>query len=110
MTEYRVTWEIDVDADSPEEAARKALAAQRRPLREDGAHVFTVKTANTHPVDIDLDEIGETSNPDNLIHVFRTFAGIPPTKGDKPICGAALTDAYDFAGSRSPCPECQARA
>lgn len=28
---YRVTWEIDSDADSPEEAVREALQAQRTP-------------------------------------------------------------------------------
>ena len=29
MTTYRVTWEIDVEADSPEEAAREAFGMQR---------------------------------------------------------------------------------
>jgi hypothetical protein len=29
MKEYRVRWEIDVTADSPQEAARIALAVQR---------------------------------------------------------------------------------
>jgi hypothetical protein len=40
MPEYRVRWEIDVDADTPEEAAREALAIQRRQPSE--ASVFTV--------------------------------------------------------------------
>jgi hypothetical protein len=31
MTEYRVTWKIDIEADSPEEAAEKALAVHRDP-------------------------------------------------------------------------------
>jgi len=31
IREYRVRWEIDLDADSPENAARKALAIQRDP-------------------------------------------------------------------------------
>lgn len=30
MTEYRVRWEIDIEADSPQEAAEKALLIQRR--------------------------------------------------------------------------------
>lgn len=30
-SEYRVVWEIDIDADSPEEAAQKALHIQRNP-------------------------------------------------------------------------------
>ena len=29
--EYRLTWTIDLDADSPEDAARKALAIHRDP-------------------------------------------------------------------------------
>ena len=28
--EYRVTWRIDIDADSPRDAAEQALAVQRR--------------------------------------------------------------------------------
>lgn len=32
MAEYRVTWTIDVDADSPQEAAREAFAM----MRDDG--------------------------------------------------------------------------
>lgn len=31
MTEYRVTWEIDIDTDTPHAAAAKALAIQRNP-------------------------------------------------------------------------------
>jgi hypothetical protein len=38
--EYRVTWEIDVEADSPRQAAEKARAAQVRPGTI--ATVFTV--------------------------------------------------------------------
>lgn len=40
MSEYLVTWEIDIEADSPEEAAQKARAAQIRTGTE--ALVFTV--------------------------------------------------------------------
>ena len=29
MTEYLVTWQIDIEADTPEEAAREALKIQR---------------------------------------------------------------------------------
>jgi hypothetical protein len=50
----------------------------------------------------------KATNPDNLTHAFRTFLGIPPTKGDKPACGANLTNAYDFPGvERPPCPACK---
>ena len=31
MPEYRVTWEIDVEADTPEDAARQAQTYQRDP-------------------------------------------------------------------------------
>ncbi|MFE0704956.1 hypothetical protein [Streptomyces sp. NPDC058872] len=31
MNSYLVTWEIDIEADAPEEAARKALGIQRDP-------------------------------------------------------------------------------
>ena len=37
---YVVTWELDVDAGTPEEAARQAWAAMRRP--ESTANVFDV--------------------------------------------------------------------
>lgn len=41
MPEYRVTWDIDIEADSPEEAAKKALEIQRRP--DSIATVFDVQ-------------------------------------------------------------------
>jgi hypothetical protein len=41
MMEYRVTWEIDVDAESPEEAARIAQEIQRD--SDSWATVFTVE-------------------------------------------------------------------
>jgi hypothetical protein len=40
MASYRVKWEIDLEADSPREAAEKALAIQRDP--ESIATVFWV--------------------------------------------------------------------
>jgi hypothetical protein len=40
MTEYLVTWKIDIDADSPEEAAAQALICQRDP--ESTATIFEV--------------------------------------------------------------------
>lgn len=47
MAEYRVKWEVDVDASSPEQAARKALAMQRNP--ESIATVFEV--TNRAPIE-----------------------------------------------------------
>jgi hypothetical protein len=44
-------------------------------------------------------------------HIFRTFLGLPPEKGDLPLCGAVLSDAWDFPGTpRPPCPTCQEEA
>jgi len=48
---YRVQWEIDLEADSPEEAAREALRIQRNPesiatvyeiFNDEGAHIMRV--------------------------------------------------------------------
>ena len=41
MTSYSVTWEIDIEADSHEEAAAKALAIHRDP--DSTATIFYVK-------------------------------------------------------------------
>jgi hypothetical protein len=51
--EYRVVWEIDVEADSAREAAEKALEIQRRP--DSIAIVFTVKN-ETGSTEVDLDD------------------------------------------------------
>jgi hypothetical protein len=50
-----------------------------------------------------------TTNPDELTHAFRTSLGLPPDKGTPPVCGAALTDAYDWPSAPRPvCPTCRA--
>lgn len=49
--EYRVTWAIDIEADSPLEAARKAREIQLDP--DSTATVFDVTTKDTKAV-IDL--------------------------------------------------------
>jgi hypothetical protein len=61
-TEYRVGWCIDVQADSHEEAARKALAIQRDP--ESIATVFEAQrrevapgAASSVPLSVDLSEV-----------------------------------------------------
>lgn len=53
MTTYRVTWTIDLDAASPQEAAEKALAIQRDP--NSIAQVFEVhedKRGKLHTIDL----------------------------------------------------------
>ncbi|MGW6569825.1 hypothetical protein [Streptomyces sp. NPDC054975] len=55
MPEYTVTWEIDVGAADPVDAARKALAIQRNAAS--WAAVFTVHSdTSTATVDLDLDD------------------------------------------------------
>jgi hypothetical protein len=59
MTSYRVTWEIDIEADTPVEAAKIALSYQRDP--ESTSTVFEVfeSDADSGPVKIDLTAIEE---------------------------------------------------
>jgi hypothetical protein len=52
--EYVVTWTVDITADSPEAAARKALAMQRDP--DSIATVFTVLSETGDSETIDLTE------------------------------------------------------
>ena len=53
--QYHVTWDIDIDAENPVEAARKALAIQRNP--ESIATVFSVYDDNGRAQFVDLQEI-----------------------------------------------------
>ena len=50
--EYRVIWTIDLEADSPEDAARKALAIQRDP--DSWATHFEVRDPQGHVQEADL--------------------------------------------------------
>ena len=43
MTLYRVTWEIDLDAESPKDAAERARAIQQSTDPENIAHVYRVQ-------------------------------------------------------------------
>ncbi len=51
-TQYLVTWQIDIEADSAEEAAREALHIQRNP--DSIATVFYVGVPGDYPERIDL--------------------------------------------------------
>lgn len=53
LTQYRVKWEIDLDAANPVDAAKKAMHYQRP---ESDAHVFNVHAANGESFEVDLDE------------------------------------------------------
>lgn len=50
--EYRVIWEIDLDADSPEDAARKAMEIQRDPASI--ATCFVVRDLEGKQCKVDL--------------------------------------------------------
>jgi len=50
MPEYLVTWEIDIEADSPEEAAKRALLIQRDQGSE--ATIFNVTEENSDKTQI----------------------------------------------------------
>ena len=59
MRTYRVKWEIDIDADSPREAAERALEIQQNP--ESHAVVFDVYDGlTTVTVDLLPDEDDES--------------------------------------------------
>lgn len=59
MPTYFVSWEIDIDADSPREAAEKALAIQRDP--ESTATVFQVLE---HDTENDMETIDPAADED----------------------------------------------
>jgi hypothetical protein len=55
MANYRVTWQIDIEADSIEEAARKAKQIQQDPVST--ANVFEVSKRGEGVIEVDLDLI-----------------------------------------------------
>ncbi len=57
--EYYIEWRIEIEAGSPEEAARKALAIQRDP--QSIATAFHVYDPDGEPLVIDLTAIDETA-------------------------------------------------
>ena len=65
--EYTVIWTIDLDADSPEDAARKALTIQRDP--NSWATHFEVRDPQGRTHEADLDYPGEPSRA-RLVHVL----------------------------------------
>lgn len=59
MTEYIVTWQMDIEAESPLEAAKEALRIHRDPASI--ATIFTVqeKDRSDGPITIDVDTTEE---------------------------------------------------
>ena len=56
--QYRVKWEIDIEAESPEEAASRALIIQRDNDPENAATVFDVSEMDGPTVRVDLSNQG----------------------------------------------------
>lgn len=105
-----VMWRIDLDADTPEEAARKALAIQRKP--DSMATVFDVTGEDGETVRVDLDEedVSDLNRPcvcdgcdrryeeRELSHLYpdipdlliRLDAGGIVPAGECPECGALV--------------------
>ena len=59
--EYRLTWTIDLEADSPEDAARKALAIHRDP--QSLATVFDVVDPQDRSVMVDVGQLPPAPRP-----------------------------------------------
>lgn len=57
MRSYKVIWEIELDADSPEEAAREAFKLVKDP--DSWATVFTVIDPGGHEKEVDLSSDNE---------------------------------------------------
>jgi hypothetical protein len=55
--EYRVVWEIEVNAETPEEAAQEAFAAMQDP--DTLARHFTVYRPDQQSVSVDLGPVGQ---------------------------------------------------
>ncbi len=55
MSEYTVTWEIDLNADSPVQAAKLARKFQLDP--QSWATVFSVVDADGNDTTVDLEEV-----------------------------------------------------
>ncbi len=75
MPSYHITWEIDIDADSPREAAEEAQRIQRDPTSL--ATVFTVHEEEAdEAVQVDL----LTEMPDT--RDYGPASDVPPTTPD----------------------------
>ncbi|NQT93236.1 MAG: hypothetical protein HQ559_10780 [Lentisphaerae bacterium] len=103
----KVCWEIDVDADSPHEAAQKALTIQRK--TDSTATVFDVTDEAGETVRVDLDEddgvellvcdnCGKSWTDYELEHAFPDIPGLTERiepggtvpAGECPTCGALV--------------------
>ena len=72
MKRYVVTWEIDIDAESAEDAARQALAIQRDPNSLatifDCVHVEETEDGNIDVLACDTERIDVTALDEERVH------------------------------------------
>lgn len=93
--EYLVEWKIDIEAETPEEAARKALAIHRN--RESIATVFHVfAKGQDEPTIVDLTEI---DSPDDVLDIVDDELFI-----HRAFAIAALARLIDHVGKNFPEP------
>ena len=78
----RVKWEVDVEADTPEDASRQALAIQRKP--DSTATVFDVTDESGKTVRVDLD----ADDASGACHQQISQPTGPPADLDGEIVGA----------------------
>jgi hypothetical protein len=89
MTEYLVNWSIDIEADSPEQAAQKALAIQRNNDPANLATVFKVSPVGSdETIEIDLSEVDGNEQFDDAIDdathaVLAAFGDFSLPSGDE---------------------------
>ena len=57
MAHFVATWQMDIEADSPEDAARQAWEHMRRP--DSAANVFDVISEDGDTARVDLTELAE---------------------------------------------------
>lgn len=98
MPEYLIEWTIELDAESPEDAARAALAIQRDP--DSLATMFKVYGEDGKYVVIDLAELDEQSEVEEE-RVFLNYYRCPR-------CGHEWTDGWT-AMCDDDCPHCELR-
>lgn len=97
MTEYRVTWTIDIDADTPRDAARQARTFQLDPTST--ATVFQVDGG----ADIDLGN--EPAPAPDSIEGFRVYTATITDKHETSVrvftrYESALADVYAYVSER----------
>lgn len=94
MNDYIVRWEIDIEAENPQNAARQALAIHRNP--ESIATVFIVEDkANKDTISVDVqEEVVVVSKKEYAASVKQYEASTKPAETHK----RAVMESYDSDG------------